>query len=108
MDKIFQVSKGLRNKYKEFQIGVLSKPPYPSFNRFIMPLQNFEQVYFVGEKPSIDHIQTFEQRGRGRNMHGVRGKGRGQGPSLSHPLFNDGNNKTSNPGFHSKFNNDLK
>lgn len=39
-----------------------------------MPLQNFEQVYFVGEKPSIDHIQTFEQRGRGRNMHGVRGK----------------------------------
>ena len=41
-------------------------------------------------------------------MHGVRGRGRGQGPSLSRPLFNNGNNKTSNPGFHSKFNNDLK
>ena len=47
MDKVFQVPKGLGNKYKEFQIVVLSKPLYLSFNQFIMSLQNFEQVYLA-------------------------------------------------------------
>ena len=106
---MFQVSKGLGNKYKEFQIVVLSKPPYLSFNQFIMFSQNFEHVYFVEEKPSHDHNQSFlGQRGRGRNMHGIRGRRHGQGPNFSRPLFNNGNNKISNPRFHSKFNNDSK
>jgi hypothetical protein len=49
VDKVFQISKGLGHKYKEFRIAVLSKPPYPSFNQFIMSLQNFEQVYLTEE-----------------------------------------------------------
>ena len=47
VDKVFQVPKGLGNKYKEFQIVVLSKPLYLSFNQFIMSLQNFEQIYLA-------------------------------------------------------------
>lgn len=50
VDKVFRFSKGLGNKNKKFQIAYLSKPPYPSFTRFIMLLLNFEQVYIAGEK----------------------------------------------------------
>ena len=59
VDKVFQVLKGLGNKYKEFHIVVLSKPLYPSLNQFIMSLQNFEQVYLAEEKSSLDHNQAF-------------------------------------------------
>jgi hypothetical protein len=79
VDKVFQVSKGLGSKYKDFRIAVLSKPPYPSFNQFIMSLQNFEQVYLEEEKPSLDHNHAFFTfRGRGRNMRGGRGNYRGR------------------------------
>ena len=100
VDKVFQVSKGLGNKYKEFRIAVLSKPPYPSFNQFVMSLQNFEQVYLVEETSSIDHNQAFfGQRGRGRTMRGGRGKGRGRGSnsfSQTRPNYSNNNNQASN------------
>jgi hypothetical protein len=80
VDKVLQFSKGLGNKYKSFQIAVLSKPPYPSFNQFIMSLQNFEQVYLAEENPSINNNQTsLSLRGRVSNMHGGRGNIKGRG-----------------------------
>jgi hypothetical protein len=80
VDKVFQISKGLGNKYKEFKIAVLSKPPYPTFNQFIMSLQNFEQVYLAEEKSSVDHNQAFfSLRGKANNMRGGRGNFRGRG-----------------------------
>lgn len=93
VDKVFQISKGLGNKYKEFRIAVLSKPPYPSFNQFIMSLQNFDQVYLAEEKSSIDHNQAFfGQRGRGRNMRGGRGNFKGRG---SHSFIQNRPNDSS-------------
>ncbi|KAI3458706.1 hypothetical protein Pfo_015369 [Paulownia fortunei] len=74
VDKVFQVSQGLGDKYKEFQIVVLSKPPYPSFNQFIMSVQNYEQVYLREENQAF-----FRQRGRGRDHRGGRGNFRGKG-----------------------------
>ena len=40
-------------------------------------------------KLSIDHNQVFFKQGRRRYMCGVRGRGRGWGPNLSRPLFNN-------------------
>ena len=94
VDKVFQISKGLGNKYKEFRIAVLSKPPYPSFNQFIMSLQNFEQVYLAEEKPPIDQNQAFFSfRGKGRNMRGGRGNFRGR---ASHNYYQSRPNKSHN------------
>jgi len=94
VDKVFQISKGLGNKYKEFRIAVLSKPPYPSFNQFIMSLQNFEQVYLAEEKSSIDQNQAFFSfRGKGRNMRGGRGNFRGR---ASHNYYQSRPNKSHN------------
>ncbi|CAJ2640151.1 unnamed protein product [Trifolium pratense] len=94
VDKVFQISKGLGIKYKEFKIAVLSKPPYPSFHQFIMSLQNFEQVYLAEEKSSIDHNQAFfTHRGKGSNMRGGRGNHRGRG---SHNFTQNRPNKSHN------------
>ncbi|KAI3458857.1 hypothetical protein Pfo_015520 [Paulownia fortunei] len=80
VDKVFQVSQGLGDKYKEFRIAILSKPPYPSFNQFIMSVQNFEQVYLREEMQQLDHNEEFfGQRRRGRGHHGGRGNFRGRG-----------------------------
>ncbi|KAK2638092.1 hypothetical protein Ddye_025887 [Dipteronia dyeriana] len=70
-DKVFQISYGLGDKYKEFRIVVLSKPPYLSFNQFIMSLQNFEWVYLTEERQQLNHNQAFfRQRGRGKGHRG--------------------------------------
>lgn len=64
-----------------------------------MSLQNFEQVYIAKEKSSIDHNQAFfGQRGKGRNMHGERGKRGGRDfDSFAQrcPTYNN-NNQASN------------
>ena len=109
VDKVFQIFKGLGNKYKDFRIAVLSKPPYPSFNQFIMSLQNFEHVYLSEEKSPIDHNQAFlGQRGRGRNMHGGRGNFRGRGSYSYMPNRPTDNNHASNSTTLPKYNNNWR
>ena len=44
LDKVFQLDQGLRTKYMDFQVAILSKPLYPSYNQFVMPLQGHEQL----------------------------------------------------------------
>ncbi|GAU44375.1 hypothetical protein TSUD_243070 [Trifolium subterraneum] len=109
VDKVFQISKGLGHKYKEFRIAVLSKPPYPSFNQFIMSLQNFEQVYLTEEKSDVDHNQAFfGQRGRGRNTRGGRGNFRGRGSYSSMQNRPNNNSQASNSTSLPKYNNNWR
>lgn len=32
------------NAAKDFRVAMLTKPPYPSFNQFVISLQNNEQI----------------------------------------------------------------
>ena len=34
LDKVFQLAKGLGPKYQDFQVAMLTKPPYPTFSHF--------------------------------------------------------------------------
>ena len=76
-DKIFEISRALGKKYRDFKLVVLSKPPYRTFNQFILSLQNYEQFFLMEEKQKLDHNQAFlSQRDTGR---GQRGGGRFSG-----------------------------
>ena len=44
--KVFQLARGLGQKYQDFRTAMLSKPPYPSFQQFISALQAHEQMHF--------------------------------------------------------------
>ncbi|EOY19564.1 Uncharacterized protein TCM_044707 [Theobroma cacao] len=84
-DKVFQFGRVLGPTYDNFQITMLTKPPYPSFTQFVQALQSFEQDQIAKkdeEKAFLEHAQAFfGQRGRGQNNRGghenfnSRGKG---------------------------------
>ena len=80
--KVFQLAQGLRNKYMDFRVAMLSKPPYPSYNLFVLVLQGYEQMVMIEKeehKDSMNHEQAyFTHRGRGRNQGG-RFDSRGHG-----------------------------
>ena len=66
----------------DFRVAMLSKPPYPSYNQFVLALQGHEQMIMTeneGNKESINHEQAyFTQRGIERNRGGrffSRGRG---------------------------------
>ena len=56
---------------------MLTKPPYPSYNQFVLALQGYEQTQAVKkeeEKILLQHAQAFlSQRRQGRGSHGGRG-----------------------------------
>ncbi|RVW93768.1 Retrovirus-related Pol polyprotein from transposon RE1 [Vitis vinifera] len=86
LDKVFQLAQGLGTKYMDFRVAMLSKPPYPSYNQFVLALQGHEQMIMIENeenKESINHEQAyFTQRGRGRNRGGrFLSKGRGFTPA---------------------------
>ena len=58
----------------DFQVAMLSKPSYPSYDQFVLDLQGHEQMIMTknGEnKESINHEQSYlTQQGRGRNQGG--------------------------------------
>ncbi|XP_074575272.1 uncharacterized protein LOC141831767 [Curcuma longa] len=85
LDKVFQFARGLGPKYETFRLAMVTKPPYPTFNQFVLALQGHEQILQIQrdeERVYVEHAQAFfGQRGRGRNNRGGRGsfnsKGRG-------------------------------
>ena len=76
---------------------MLSKPPYPLFNQFVLSLQNHEQMLTEQHEEAkriVDHAQAFfGHRGRGRNNKGGRFYSRGRG----FVQVNRSNNQHSNP-----------
>ncbi|TXG61102.1 hypothetical protein EZV62_012465 [Acer yangbiense] len=77
IDKVLQFASGFGNQYMDFRTTILSKPPLPSFQQFILALQGHEQTLLSNredEKRSIEHAQAFfsQREGRGR---GGRGSG---------------------------------
>ena len=85
LDKVFQLAQGLGTKYMDFRVAMLSKPPYPSYNQFVLALQGHEKIIMIENeenKESINHEQAyFTQRERGRNR-GRRFFSRGHGFTL--------------------------
>ena len=46
----------------DFRVAMLSKPPYPSYNQFVLALQGHEQMIMVENKEnkeSINHEQAY-------------------------------------------------
>ncbi|KAG8638064.1 hypothetical protein MANES_15G187901v8 [Manihot esculenta] len=68
---------------------MVTKPPYPTFNQFVLALQGYEQTLNTQKEEEKDHVeynQAFvSQRGRGRANRGNRGgfssRGRGFTPA---------------------------
>ena len=58
----------------DFRVAMLSKPPYPSYNQFVLALQGHEQMIMTENeenKELINHEQAyFTQQRRGRNRGG--------------------------------------
>ncbi|XP_075474740.1 uncharacterized protein LOC142505585 isoform X1 [Primulina tabacum] len=83
LEKVFQFARGLGSQYTNFQNAWLTKPPYPSFNQFVLALQGHEQTLSSQqeeEKTYIQHAQAFfSQRGRGKNGRRGRFNSRGIG-----------------------------
>ena len=99
MDKVFQFAHGLGGDYMHFRTTMLTKPPYPSFNQFVMALQGHEQTVLTQrneEKHFLDQAQVFfTQRGRGRGRRGG-GNGRGNFNSRGRGFIPAGRFKSSN------------
>ncbi|KAL9463183.1 hypothetical protein AB3S75_001062 [Citrus x aurantiifolia] len=114
MDKVFQLARGLRMEYKDFRVAMLAKPPYPSFNQFVLALQGHEQMLFNEKhyrKHQVNYDQTFliqqvflSQRGRGRGNDG-RFNSRGRGFT---PAGRSGNNGVHNKNQKAPNNNEIK
>ena len=44
MDKVFQFARCLGIEYKDFIVAMFAKPPYPSFNQFVLALQGHKRM----------------------------------------------------------------
>ena len=60
---MFRLAQGLGPRYANFRTAMLTKPPYPTLNQFILALQNHEQVNIIPkekeEKYVLNHNQVF-------------------------------------------------
>ena len=62
LNKVFQLAQGLRTKYMDFWVAMLSKPPYFSYNQFVLALQGHEQMIMTENevnKELINHEQAY-------------------------------------------------
>ncbi|XP_020099653.1 uncharacterized protein LOC109718063 [Ananas comosus] len=98
VDKVFQLSRVLGSRYRTYNLVVLSKPPYPTFNEYIMGLKGFEQQLALEDEEekakAPNYAQAFiAQRGRGgcgRNNGGHNFNSRGRGFVQSGTYNNQG------------------
>ena len=117
VDKVFQLARGLGPEYRDFKVAMLAKPPYPTYNQFVLALQGHEQMLCneqEDKKQFVNHEQAFfSQRGRGRNQGG-RFNSRGRGFT---PVGRNGNQNFVNQSqqnnnnfqkFHAGNNSDIK
>lgn len=89
--KVFNLARGLGPRYKDFRMVMLSKPPYPSYNQFILSLQNHEQAMMLEEasnNPPEQYQAFYSRRGRGHGRGGrFSSSGRGFGPAANQNSF---------------------
>lgn len=97
LTKVFHLARGLGSKYKDFSIAMLSKPPYPSYNHFVLALKMHEQLLLVEEEEEKSNQITINQaffsnrgRSRGRGRH-FSSRGRGFPHSKHTSYKNQGN-----------------
>ena len=76
-DKVFRLAQGLGPRYANFRTAMLTKPPYPTLNQFILALQNNEQVNIIPkekeDKYVLNHNQAFFNQQR--SSKGTRRRG---------------------------------
>lgn len=61
-DKVFTFARGLESEYKEFRIAMLAKPPFLSFNQFLLALQchnHFFETEAETSRHGINHTQVY-------------------------------------------------
>nr|CAN83340.1 hypothetical protein VITISV_021483 [Vitis vinifera] len=56
LDKVFQLAQGLGTKYMDFRVAMLSKPPYLSYNQFVLALQGYEQMIMTENEENKELI----------------------------------------------------
>ncbi|KAH9747507.1 hypothetical protein KPL70_004741 [Citrus sinensis] len=117
VDKVFQLARGLGPEYRDFKVAMLAKPPYPTYNQFVLALQGHEQMLCneqEDKKQFVNHEQAFfSQRGRGRNQGGrFNSRGRGFTPAGRNGNQNFVNQSQQNNNnfqkFHAGNNSDIK
>ncbi|GKV27558.1 hypothetical protein SLEP1_g36720 [Rubroshorea leprosula] len=79
LDKVFHLSRVVGTRFQSYNLAVLSKAPYPTFNQYIAGLQNNDRDLQVAEQESKDKTladaQVFvAQRGRGQRGRGYGGR----------------------------------
>ena len=45
LDKVYDLADGLGPKYKDFQMAMITNPPYLTFNYFVLALQGHEKKH---------------------------------------------------------------
>ncbi|GKV27238.1 hypothetical protein SLEP1_g36431 [Rubroshorea leprosula] len=108
LDKVFHLSRVVGGRYQPYNLAVLSKPPYPTFNQYIAGLQNNERDLQVAEQERKDkvpnYVQAFvAQRGRGQRgrsngsrYFNSRGRGFVQAGNYRHNVSNHRNPMINN------------
>ncbi|GKU95007.1 hypothetical protein SLEP1_g8425 [Rubroshorea leprosula] len=104
LDKVFQLSRVVGSRYQPYNLAVLSKAPYPTFNQYTTGLQNNERDLQAAEQENKDktpvYAQTFvAHRGRGNRGRSYGGRyfnsrGRGVVQAGNYNWF--GNQRTGN------------
>ncbi|GKV50770.1 hypothetical protein SLEP1_g57465 [Rubroshorea leprosula] len=79
LDKVFQLSRVVGIRYQPYNLAVLSKEPYPTFNQYTTGLLNNERDIQAIELESKDKTPAYSQvfvaqRGRGHRGRGYGGK----------------------------------
>ncbi|GKV31042.1 hypothetical protein SLEP1_g39784 [Rubroshorea leprosula] len=79
LDKVFQLSRVVGTRYLPYNLAVLSKAPYPTFNQYTAGLLNNERDLQVQEQEHKSQVSTYThvfmaQRGRGQRGRGYGGK----------------------------------
>lgn len=77
LDKIFQFAHGLKAKYEGFSLAMVTKPPYPTFNQFVLALLGYVQTLVSQKEEKKGYIEYnqvfFSQHGYGISNRGNQG-----------------------------------
>lgn len=59
--KVFHLAHDLGMKYKEFRMTLLSKPPYLTYNQFLLALKACEQMMILKAKEEKQNLLNLNQ-----------------------------------------------
>ncbi|GKV27057.1 hypothetical protein SLEP1_g36265 [Rubroshorea leprosula] len=75
LDKVFQLSRVVGIRYQPYNLAVLSKVAYPTFNQYIARLLNNERDIQASKQESKDKTPTYAQVFVAQRGRGNRGRG---------------------------------